>query len=181
MSETKALNKPIVLCGYMGCGKTTVGKLMSQSMGREFVDMDDYICDKLNMTVNEIFEKYSEKGFRDYEHEACCELAQRSDIIVAAGGGAITFERNVKALHEQGCVIVFLDVPFDIIVNRILSDNTRPMINSVDNEAKIAQMKQLYDKRYQIYLENSDIHVKCGEFSNKTAVEVQKIIENMAK
>ena len=64
----------IVLCGFMGCGKSTVGKNIARKSGRKFLDMDSYIAQKAGMTVSEIFEKFGEEKFRDMEHDACVEL-----------------------------------------------------------------------------------------------------------
>ena len=69
----------IVLCGFMGCGKSTVGKNIARKSGRKFLDMDSYIEKKAGMTVSEIFEKYGEEKFRDMEHDACVELAGLGD------------------------------------------------------------------------------------------------------
>lgn len=74
----------IVICGFMGCGKSTVGKCLAKKTGRKFVDMDAYIEKKAGMTVAMIFEKYGEQGFRDLEHEACVELAAENGLIIAS-------------------------------------------------------------------------------------------------
>ena len=95
----------IVLCGFMGCGKTTVGRNLARKSGRKFVDMDSYIEEKAGMKVSEIFEKYGENRFRDMEHEACLELADTKGLVIASGGGAFTFQRNIDAfrgLFESG-------------------------------------------------------------------------------
>ena len=73
----------IVLCGFMGCGKTTVGKNIERITDRKFIDMDAFIEQKQNMTVSEIFDKYGEQSFRDMEFEACKELAQMNNLIIA--------------------------------------------------------------------------------------------------
>ena len=97
----------IVLCGFMGCGKSTVGKNIARKSGRKFLDMDSYIEEKAGMTVSEIFEKYGEEKFRDMEHDACVELAGLEGLVIASGGGAFTFKRNVEAFKGKD-KIVFL-------------------------------------------------------------------------
>ena len=72
----------IVLCGFMGCGKSTVGKNIARKSGRKFLDMDSYIEEKAGMTVSEIFEKYGEEKFRDMEHDACVELAGLEGLVM---------------------------------------------------------------------------------------------------
>ena len=96
----------IVLCGFMGCGKSTVGKNIARKSGRKFLDMDSYIEEKAGMTVSEIFEKYGEEKFRDMEHDACVELAG----------------------------LVFLDVPLGIIKSRLKNDTTRPLLQRPDRD-----------------------------------------------
>lgn len=91
----------IVLCGFMGCGKSTVGKNIARKSGRKFLDMDSYIEEKAGMTVSEIFEKYGEEKFRDMEHDACVELAGLEGLVIASGGGAFTFKRNVEASRAR--------------------------------------------------------------------------------
>ena len=97
----------IVLCGFMGCGKSTVGKNIARKSGRKFLDMDSYIEQKAGMTVSEIFEKYGEEKFRDMEHDACVELAGLEGLVIASGGGAFTFKRNVEAF--KGCLLYTSD------------------------------------------------------------------------
>lgn len=91
----------IVLCGFMGCGKSTVGKNIARKSGRKFLDMDSYIEEKAGMTVSEIFEKYGEEKFRDMEHDACVELSGLEGLVIASGGGAFTFKRNVEASRAR--------------------------------------------------------------------------------
>ena len=120
MAQTK-LN--IVLCGFMGCGKSTVGKKLSQMTQMEFVDMDGYIEKRAGMKIPDIFEKHGEDFFRDLEHEAAVELSQRGGYVVATGGGALTFQRNVDAFKEGG-VIVLLDTPLRVLQLRLKNDRT---------------------------------------------------------
>ena len=80
--------------------------------------MDSYIEEKAGMTVSEIFEKYGEEKFRDMEHDACVELAGLEGLVIASGGGAFTFKRNVEAFKGKD-KIVFLDVPLGIIKSRL--------------------------------------------------------------
>lgn len=117
MNETK----PIVLCGFMGCGKTTVGKIIAKRTVLDFVDMDSYIEEKEGCTVREIFDKHGESYFRDLEHQACIELADRKNCIISSGGGSMIYERNVKAL-EKNAVIVYLSVPLEDIKYRLRND-----------------------------------------------------------
>lgn len=164
----------IILCGFMGCGKSTVGKNLARKSGRNFLDMDTYIEKKAGMTVSEIFEKFGENGFRDMEHEACLELAEMKDLVVASGGGAFTFERNVRAFKGKD-TIVFLDVPLEIIKNRLKNDKTRPLLQRPDKDRA---MKELFDRRYPIYKKAADIVVAGQHTPLKTAYQVMDAVES---
>lgn len=163
----------IVLCGFMGCGKSTVGKNIARKSGRKFLDMDAYIENKAQMTITEIFDKYGESGFRDMEHNACLELAELEGLVIASGGGAFTFKRNVEAFKGKD-KIVFLDVPLGIIKSRLKNDTTRPLLQRPDRD-KV--MKELYDNRYPIYHAAADIVVKGKNTPLKTAFAVIDAVE----
>ncbi len=139
----------------MGCGKSTVGKNIARKTGKKFLDMDSYIEKKAGMRISEIFEKYGEDKFRDMEHEACIELSQTSGLIIASGGGAFTFQRNVDVFKGKD-TIVFLDVDLEVIKYRLRNDKTRPLLQKPDKD-KV--MKELYEKRYPVYKSAADVVV----------------------
>lgn len=146
----------IVLCGFMGCGKSTVGRNLARKTGKRFVDMDAYIEKKTGKTISEIFTDQGEDGFRDIEHEVCLELADKSNLIIATGGGALTFERNVRVFKGKD-IIVLLDVPLERIRYRLRNDKVRPLLQRPD---KNKAMTDLYNKRYPLYKAASDVTVK---------------------
>lgn len=158
----------IVLCGFMGCGKSTVGKNIARKSGKRFVDMDSFIEQKAGMSVSEIFEKYGEQGFRDMEHEACIELSREKNLIIASGGGALTFERNVE-VFKQSDVIVLLDVSLDTIKLRLRDDKKRPLLQRPDKDKAMAE---LYEKRLPLYKNAADVTVKGEETPLGTAFAV---------
>ena len=157
----------------MGCGKTTAGKNLARKSGKRFVDMDRYIEKKAGMTVSQIFAKYGENGFRDMEHEACAELAAQHNLVVASGGGALTFERNVK-IFKGVDTIVLLDVPLDVIKQRLEGDKNRPLLQREDRDEA---MKALYDERMPKYLAAADIVVKGEGTPLKTAFAVMDAVK----
>lgn len=140
----------------MGCGKSTVGRNLARKTGKRFVDMDAYIEKKTGKTISEIFTDQGEDGFRDIEHEVCLELADKSNLIIATGGGALTFERNVRAFKGKD-IIVLLDVPLERIRYRLRNDKVRPLLQRPD---KNKAMTELYNKRYPLYKAASDVTVK---------------------
>jgi shikimate kinase len=156
----------IFLCGFMGCGKTTVGKRMAVMLGRKYCDMDELIVEKAGMSIPEIFEKLGEPEFRRMESELIVELGSFSGIV-SCGGGAMLSEKNGKNAEKSG-VVVFLDVPFETCYSRIKNDSNRPLV--VNNTKE--QLKALYDDRYPKYKANSGISVCCCEGPDKTASDV---------
>ena len=153
------MSKNIILCGFMGCGKTTVGKNLQKRSGMNMIDTDAYIEKNQGMKISEIFDKYGESYFRDLEYDACCELSKKSGIIISTGGGALTFERNVQAL-KKNVTIVLIDVPLDAIKERLKNDTTRPLLQRPDKDEA---MRELYEKRMPLYKKAADIIVD-GEF-----------------
>ena len=159
----------IVLCGFMGCGKSTVGRLLAKSLGRVFIDTDEYIENEQNMTVSEIFEQYGESGFRDIEHKACVNLAKKSGFVIATGGGALTFERNAAAFADDR--VIFMNVPFDEIERRIDGGNSRPLFQD-RNKAL-----ELYNIRLPLYKKAADCTVDAVGSTQTVARKIAEIIE----
>ena len=91
----------IILIGFMGCGKTTVGKKLASMSGRKFLDMDDEIVRRAGMKITEIFEKYGEDRFRQMETELCEQLSETEGLVIATGGGVIKNERNMQLLKKK--------------------------------------------------------------------------------
>ena len=163
MAQTK-LN--IVLCGFMGCGKSTVGKKLSQMTQMEFVDMDGYIEKRAGMKIPDIFEKHGEDFFRDLEHEAAVELSQRGGYVVATGGGALTFQRNVDAFKEDG-VIVLLDTPLRVLQLRLKND--RP--------DRFRFIRELHQKRMPLYRRAADVVIPTKGSPNAVCRQVLQALE----
>lgn len=164
--------KCIVLCGFMGCGKTTISKSIEKLYSIPYIDTDKYIEEKENMSINAMFEKFGENYFRNKEYEAIKQLCSKDDTILALGGGAVMFERNVQALKENGCTIIFIDTDFDVIKERLVNDETRPLL-------KLNDTKALYEKRLPIYSSVCDIKITCkNEDSDAIA---QMIFEKIKK
>ena len=92
----------IVLIGMPGCGKTTVGQLLAEKTGKQFVDADAYIEESAGISIPEIFQKEGEAGFRARETQALSQLGQRSGLVIATGGGCVTREENYPLLHQNG-------------------------------------------------------------------------------
>ena len=166
------MNRNIVLFGFMGCGKTTVGAELANNTRRELVDTDTLIEQSEEMTVSEIFSKYGEQYFRDREHEICVELAKRERLLISAGGGALTFRRNIEALRE-GCELVLIDVSPEVIYERLKYDTTRPLLQCED---KMAAIRDLYARRDAIYREAADHTVNGNQPRGFVALDIMKAV-----
>lgn len=162
----------IILCGFMGSGKTTVGRQLACLTGRRFEDTDEIIVNKTGMTIPEIFEKFSEQHFRCLEREACADLAVQTGLVIAVGGGALTFAANVKVLSATGD-IVLLDVPVDMILKRLKDDNTRPLLARSDRENAT---RALYEQRMPIYKAAAAFTVNAAADANAVAQNIIKTL-----
>lgn len=167
------MGKNIILCGFMGCGKTTVGENLKKKAGMNLIDTDAYIEETQGMSISEIFEKYGENYFRDLEHKACKELSSKSGIIISTGGGALTFQRNVDVLKENG-TIVLIDVPLEVLKERLKNDTTRPLLQRPDKDKA---MKELYDKRMPLYKNACDITINGDNSPLKVATDILNTVK----
>lgn len=163
------MDKPnIVLCGFMGCGKTTVGRLLAAQTGYRFVDMDAYIEEQAGMTVSAIFDRFGEGDFRRRERDACASLAAESGLVIATGGGALTFPENAEVLGKTGC-IVLLSVPPEALLRRLEGDTTRPLLARPDKEEAL---RDLFARRLPLYQAAADAEVDGDQSPEQVAQAV---------
>jgi shikimate kinase len=139
----------VFLTGFMGSGKTTVGRALASALGWSFADLDQAVEARAAMTVREIFERLGEPAFRELEHEALRRIvAEAPPAVVATGGGTFTFERNVALLRGEG-TSVWLNPSFATIVRRIgtLGKRDRPLFR---NEAEALALYQARQPAYRL-------------------------------
>ncbi len=159
----------IVLCGFMGCGKSSVGQELSQLLSKPFADTDCIIEQAEGMTVTEILEKRGEEGFREAEHSACACAAEKRDYIISTGGGALTFERNAALFKND--TVIFIEVAFEEICRRIGGAEGRPLFKDEVNA------KKLFDYRAPLYRKAARYTVD----GNGSAKQVAKSIAVLLK
>ena len=124
----------IILIGYMGSGKTTVGKALSKETGMMFYDLDWYIESRMRKTVAQIFAEKGEEGFRKIEHNMLHEVAEFENVIISCGGGTPCFFDNIEYMNSQGTT-VYLDVPIERLFIRLsIARNKRPLIKDKNDE-----------------------------------------------
>lgn len=157
----EAQKENIVLTGMPGCGKTTVGKILAENNGFEFIDTDQYIESKTGRHPSDIINSDGIDAFRDAESEAICEISAKSGCVVATGGGAILRSQNIDWLKRNGR-IYFLDRPIDDIV----PTDDRPLSRSRDDLIK------RYEERYDIYCSTADEIIKVASGAREVAEEI---------
>lgn len=146
----------IYLTGFMGSGKTAAGQRLAERLGVPFVDLDTEIERRAGMTVREIFDRHGEPAFRTLEQEALRATGQLPDVVVATGGGTVTFEANARWIGANG-VSVWLNPSFATIVGRIggLGKQDRPLFRDE------VQALALYRERLPAY-RRADLTVEIG-------------------
>ncbi|WP_321371032.1 shikimate kinase [uncultured Draconibacterium sp.] len=141
----------IYLIGYMGCGKSRMGRLLSEHMGMQFVDMDDYIEERNCRTIPQIFAEDGEDGFRKIERKALEELSEFTDVVIATGGGAPCFFDNIELMNKSGKTI-FLNIDPAILADRLLKSKTeRPLIKGKSRDELVAFIDDTLKKRKEFY------------------------------
>jgi shikimate kinase len=129
----------IFLTGFMGAGKTTVGRILARTLGWEFVDVDQLIVDGSGSSIPEIFVRQGEAGFRRLESEVLREILSRDRLVVSTGGGIVIDPVNRRLMRESGAVIN-LSVTADAVLQRLAGDASRPLLSGEDRSAKIATL-----------------------------------------
>jgi shikimate kinase len=148
MSQTN-LSKNIILTGFMGTGKSTIGQLVAAELNREFVDMDTLIEQREGRPISQIFAESGEPYFRQLETDLCRELAAQKGLVIATGGGALVAEDNLRVMGASGLVIC-LDCDPATLWQRIGHSEDRPMLATQD-EGRFARLAALLAQRTAAY------------------------------
>lgn len=162
----KRLDRPVVLVGLMGVGKSTVGRRLARRLGLSFVDSDAEIEDASGYPAAEVFERYGESDFRDGERRLVARLVEGDVRVIATGGGAYIDPRTRKLLNERA-ITVWLDAPVEILAERTSRRDTRAQLRNGNHKAVL---ERLAGERRQSY-EEAHIHVKSGDGAHKDVVE----------
>ncbi len=163
----------IVLIGMRGSGKTAVGKILAQKLGKEFIEMDELITRKTGLSIPEIVEKHGWGKFRDIEEELTGEVSGRDNIINASGGGVVTREKNIAKLKKSG-VLVWLQADFDTLVSRTGEDTDRPPL--VEGRTRREDMEITFKERKPLYQQAADLTINT---ENKTPEEAADLVINL--
>lgn len=162
----------IFLCGFMGSGKSTIGKSLASDLEIDFIDLDDDIQNKNKMSINTIFKKFSETYFRELETKSLKDICKNDNQIVSLGGGTLLREENTKIIKSSG-VLIYLDVNEDTVYSRLKNDTSRPLLN-VDDKFSVITKKM--SERTPIYQNNADFIVNGNHNPEKVVNFIKKII-----
>ena len=152
----------VILTGFMGTGKTSLGKLLATRLGRPFVDIEKKIEDEANLSIPKIFEEFGEEHFRALEKSAVKELSERRGLVIATGGGTIKDEENLQLLKNSGVMICLTTEPEEIFA-RTARRGERPVLDGGGNE-RLETIKKLLADRKKFY-DRADYQVDTTEWS----------------
>ena len=141
----------IVLVGYMGSGKTTVGKALSKETGMMFYDLDWYIENRMHTTVSKLFTERGEEAFRKIEYNMLHEVAEFEDVIISCGGGTPCFFDNMDYLNQQGDVVYLKASPDTLYKHLLMAKVERPLLKGKSPEELIAYITEHLKERAPFY------------------------------
>ncbi len=167
----------LYLIGMMGAGKTTVGQLLAKQLSYGFVDTDNVIAQAAGRSINQIFAEEGEAAFRQLESDVLAQVCAYTRLTIATGGGIILRRENWSYLHHG--LIVWLDVPVELIYNRLAEDTTRPLLQDVDPQGKL---RSLLIERTPLYSQaDLKITVNQEETPEQIANKVMEAIPSVLK
>ncbi len=171
--QKKLGNTNIILVGMMGAGKTTIGKALASSLGKEFIDSDHEIQDRTGVKIPVIFEIEGEAGFRKRESEVLIELVKKNNIILATGGGAVLSREN-RQLLRRGGIVIYLRATVNDLYRRTRHDKNRPLLQT---QNLFARLNELYVQRDALYRETAHVIIDSGKQGVRFLV--QKLINKL--
>ncbi|MBR1666858.1 MAG: shikimate kinase [Bacteroidaceae bacterium] len=142
----------IILIGYMGAGKTTIGKVLAREMGLDFYDLDNYIEDRFHQKIPEIFATKGEEGFREIERKMLHEVAEFENIVISCGGGTPCFFDNMEYMNTRGETIFLNASPAVLKEHLLMGKTVRPLIQGKTSEELIAYIEESLQQRLPYYL-----------------------------
>lgn len=172
----KDLRQNIILIGFMGSGKTSVGKVLAEQLSYPFYDTDLLIEEKAGITIKEIFRIQGEESFRKLETDLLIDLkSSLKSVVLSTGGGLPIKEQNAKLLKEIGQVI-YLKAKKETIVERLIGDTNRPLLDGDDSNRKVEQLLAI---RSPIYEKAADLIIETdGKTIDEIITDIRKELEN---
>ena len=168
----------IILIGYMGAGKTTVGKQLADNLGLMFYDLDWYITSRMHRTVAQIFEESGEEGFRKVEHNMLHEVAEFENVVLSCGGGTPCFFDNMDYLNRQGETVYLKATPEVLYAHLKMGKTVRPLLLNKTPEEVKAFVKEQLAQREPYYLKAKHVlDVNLLDSYDKIQTSVKNIKE----
>ena len=160
----------ILLIGYMGAGKTTLGRALAKELGLTFVDLDNFIEERYCKSISQIFAEKGEEEFRRIEQRMLHEVAEFEDVIISTGGGTPCFFDNIDYMNEQG-ITVFLDVPLERLFIRLsIARKQRPLLKDKNDEELRSFIAEQLAKRLPYY-SRAKYSFTADKLENKEQIE----------
>ncbi len=167
----------LYLIGMMGAGKTTVGQLLANYLGYRFLDTDDTITQSAGRSINQLFAEEGEGAFRQLESDVLAQVCAYTRLTIATGGGIVLRTDNWSYLHHG--LVVWLDVPVELLYTRLAEDTTRPLLQDADPQGKL---RSLLEERTPLYSQaDLKITVRAEETPEEIAHRVMEAIPSVLK
>ena len=168
----------IIFIGYMGSGKTTVGKALSKALNIPFYDLDWYIETRRRKKISEIFAEHGEEGFRQIEYNMLHEVAEFEDVIISCGGGTPCFFDNIDYLNRQGDVVWLKATPEVLYQHLLMSKGDRPLLKGKSPEELITFIREQLSVREPFYKKAKyTLDVSLLDQYDKIQLSVEKLRE----
>lgn len=166
----------IVLVGFMGCGKTTIGKMLAEALNRPYVDTDNEIIIAEKMSVSEIFDLKGEKYFRNIESEILQEvLMSKIPAVISTGGGAPCHLNGIDYIH-QGSYSFYLKVGRDVLLERIFGDKTRPLVKEKTKQ-ELKEFIRLSLREREMYYKKANKTIMANDLPEKIVKRITKYVD----
>ncbi len=167
----------LYLIGMMGAGKTTVGRELAKQLRYGFLDADNVIEETTKQSINQLFALEGEAGFRQIESDVLAQICSFTKLVISTGGGVILQQKNWSYLRHG--LIVWLDVPVELLYSRLAEDTTRPLLQDVDLKQKL---RSLLEQRQSLY-NQADLRISISEEETpeQTAIRVLEAIPTVLK
>lgn len=168
----------IILIGYMGAGKTTVGKALSKELNIPFYDLDWYIESRMRKTVAQLFSERGEEGFRKIEHNMLHEVAEFENVILSCGGGTPCFFDNIDYMNQQGDVVYLKASPEVLYKHLLMGKAERPLLKGKSPEQLIDYIREQLAYREQFYSKaRHTLDVSLMDNYEKIKITIEKLKE----
>lgn len=177
ITEKNIPAKKIFLIGFMGCGKSKLGKAVANKLELPFLDLDDLVEAKNQMSIPDLFAAFGEQGFRDREKQTLQEAAIANDAIIATGGGAPCFFDNMDWMNKNG-VTVFIDTPVKVLADRLINARVeRPLVKGKSYEELVDFIEMKLEERRPFY-NQAQVVLRGVDLSAEDLIEELRKVSN---